>query len=422
MNENFLSFIWKFQLYQSNSLLFDGEKMEVIHPGELNCDSGPDFFNAKIKVGDTIWVGNVEVHLKASDWYRHGHDKGPAFDNVILHITGQNDQAVYTSKGRLVPTLELLFDKTYLVNYNELMVKQKWIPCAERIASIDPIIISSWFSKIGVERLESRTLHILDNLSNTVNDWDEAFYRQLARSYGFHVNSQPFEALANATPYKILKKYSDNLLRLEALLFGQAGLLCDDYSNDDYYVKLKTEYEFLHSKYHLQSVEPHVWKFMRLRPGNFPSIRIAQFAALIHQTPSLFSVILDAEHLSLLLEIFTYDVSEYWRTHYTFGNVSHPVRKSMGLESAKIIIINTIVPFYFIYGKKLGLTKYQDKAMQFLEQIEAEDNSLITQWRNLGIKPQNAFDTQALLQLKSEYCDKKRCLDCGIGAKIIITK
>jgi len=422
MSEEFLSFIWKYRLYNPESLYLEGEKMEVIHPGELNFDSGPDFFNTKIKIGDTLWAGNAEVHVKASDWNSHNHDQNPAFDNVILHITEQNDLPVFTSKGRQIPTIAMTFDKAYLENYNELMIKQKWISCADRIASVDAIVISSWVGKVGVERLESHTVHVLGNLTDTTNNWEEAFYRQLARSYGFHINSQPFEALAMTIPYKILKKHSHNLLQVEALLFGQAGFLHDDYNEDEYYVKLKTEYEFLRSKYHLHPVDTHVWKFMRLRPGNFPTIRVAQFAALIHCHASLFSIILDTADLNSLFNLFAVDVSEYWRTHYTFGNISRPMRKLIGADSTKIIIINTIVPFYFIYGKKLGIPQFQDKAMQFLEQIEAETNSIITQWRSLKINPKNAFESQALLQMKNEYCEKKRCLECGIGAKIITAK
>ena len=421
MNEEFLSFIWKYRLYKADNLNLEGEQIEIIYPGELNIDSGPDFFNAKIKIGDTLWVGNAEVHSKASDWNRHNHDQNAAYDNVILHITEQNDMPVFTSKGRQVPAIEMIFEKKYLHIYNELMLKQKWIPCADSINSVDSIILSSWLSKMGIERLETRTNHILDNLTHTTNDWDEAFYRQLARNFGFHVNSQPFDSLAMATPYKIIKKHSHNLIQLEALLFGQAGLLFDDHNQDEYYVKLKEEYEFLRSKYYLHPIDTHIWKFMRLRPGNFPTIRIAQFAQILHHNSTLCSIILDTENLNSLLQLFAVDVSEYWQAHYTFGNVSHPVRKLLGLESAKAIIINTVVPLYFLYGKKMGLPQYQDKALLFLEQIEAETNSTITQWKNLNIIPKNAFDSQALLQLRNEYCDKKRCLKCGIGAKIIVS-
>ena len=419
MNEEFLSFLWRHRLYNPDKLSLDGENVEVIHPGELNRDSGPDFFNTKLKVGGTIWAGNVEIHLRASDWNKHGHDKNAAFDNVILHITAENDHPVYTSKGRLVATLALDFDKINLSNYNILISSKKWISCADDFSTVDQMILSSLISKLGVERLESRTNQILANLDITINDWDEAFYRQIARSYGFHVNSQPFAALAKSIPYNIVRKHCHERTQLEAMFFGQAGFLLDDYSDDGYYNQLKKEYEFLRNKYNLQPVETHLWKFMRLRPGNFPTVRIAQFVSLLGSNTSLFSSILSVANLEALYDFLSNDVSEYWKKHYTFGNQSRPVDKKIGKESAKVIIINTIAPFYFIYGKELGLTQYQDKAMRFLEEIDAEDNSIIREWKQLGIKPKSAFDSQALLHLKNEYCDKKRCLDCSIGVKII---
>jgi hypothetical protein len=419
MTEEFLSFIWQYKLYKPDTLHLGGEKVTVIYPGELNRNAGPDFFNTKLKIGDTIWAGNVEVHIKASDWNTHEHDTNPAFDNVILHITHQNDQPVYTSGGRQVATLALEFDEVYFRNHNALLGTQKWIPCADDLGSVDAIFLSSFMSKLGIERLEGRTRQITDNLDQTVNDWDEAFYRQIARSFGFHVNSQPFESLARSIPYIIVKKYSHDLTQLEALFFGQAGFLHDDYNSDDYYNKLKTEYRFLRAKYKLQPLDTYLWKFMRLRPNNFPAVRIAQFSALIHRNPSLFSGILEAESLDHLLEKLSVDVSEYWHNHYLFDRPSVSAIKLMGKESAMIIIMNTIVPFYFTYGKKMGLPQLQDKALQFLEEIEAEDNSTIKQWRQSGIIPRNAFDSQALLQLKNEYCDKKHCLACAIGAKII---
>jgi len=419
MTEEFLSFLWKYQLYSAEKLFVDGERIEIVQPGEHNHHAGPDFFNSKIKIGNTIWAGNVEIHLKASDWYRHGHDKNAAFDNVVLHIVFENDQPIYTSKGRHVATVKLEFDSKHLSNYDSLTINKKWIPCVDYLPVIDPIIITSMLSKMGIERLEYRTDQIIDNLDKTINDWDESFYWQIARSYGFHVNSQPFEALARSVPYHIVKKHSHNQTQLEAIFFGQAGFLLDDYSNDEYYNKLRKEYDFLKVKYNLQPVETHIWKFMRLRPGNFPTIRIAQFIGLLSRNTSIFSSLLDAKDLESLYILLSADVSEYWRSHYTFGNMSRSVTKTLGRDSAKILIINTIAPFYFIYGKKLGLVHFEDKAMQILEDIEAEDNSIIKDWKQHGIKPKSAFDSQALLHLKNEYCDKKRCLDCGIGIKII---
>lgn len=419
MNEEFLSFIWKYGLYEYGNFYSEGEKIEIIHPGDHNRDSGPDFFNAKIKIGDTIWVGNAEIHVKASDWNRHNHDQNSAFDNVILHITYNNDIQIYTSKALKVPAIELRFNQHYLENYNFLMTDQQWIPCSDQLKKIDPFIVSSWLSKVGVERLESRIEPIKENLAETTNNWEEAFYRQMTRSFGFHVNSYPFEALAKATPYITIKKHAHDILQLEALLFGQAGFLGNDYSDDTYYNKLKTEYQFIKTKYTLHPMDVHLWKFMRLRPVNFPTVRIAQLAALIHRDPTLFSLLFDAKKLSSIYQILIGDLSDYWNTHFTFGNESKFRRKTLGVESAKIIAINTIVPFFFVYGKMMGNTDIQDRAMQFLELIEPEENSEIRNWKKVGILPKNAFDSQALLQLKSGYCSKRRCLECGIGSRII---
>jgi Protein of unknown function (DUF2851). len=419
MTEEFLSFLWKYRLYDADCLKVEGNKIQVLSTGELNRDSGPDFFNARLKMDDTIWAGNIEIHQKASDWNRHGHDKNAAFDNVVLHITGENDAPVYTSKGRHVPTIILNFDPLHLSKYNSLMQTNRWIPCADYLLSVEPVIISSILSKMGIERLEFRTNLITDDLGKSINDWEEVFYRYLARSFGFHVNSHPFEMLARSIPYIMVKKHGHQRLQLEALFFGQAGFLLDDYSKDDYYNSLREEYNFLRAKYDLQTIEPHLWKFMRLRPGNFPTIRIAQFVAMLNTNVSLFAAVLDASTTKSLHEILLADVSAYWQNHYTFGNPSPLKSKSLGRLSADVLIINTIVPFYFIYGKKTGKVEFQDKAMKFLEEIEAEGNAIVRLWKQVGIKPKNAFESQALLHLKSEYCDRKRCTECGIGVKII---
>jgi Protein of unknown function (DUF2851). len=419
MTEAFLSFLWKYRLYNPECLAIAGDKIEVVHPGELNLHSGPDFFNTQIKIGETLWAGNLEVHVKASDWNLHNHDKNAAFDNVVLHITADNDQPVYTSKGREVPTLALEFPVIFLTSYQNLYKCTRQIPCSESIAAVDGFTTAAWLSKLGIERLEAKISQIDQNMESTINDWEESFYWQLARSFGFHVNAQLFEALAKSVPFSIVRKHSHNLQQMEALFYGQAGFLKDDYSNDEYYNSLRKEYCFFRSKYNLSPIEPHLWKFMRLRPGNFPTIRIAQFVSLMYKETSLFSNILEANDLKLLQQLLQAALSEYWETHYTFGNVSKPSKKTMGLKSVNVLIINTIVPFYFLYGKKLAQEKYQDKAVQMLEELEAEENVIIREWKHYGIKPGNAFDSQALLHLKSEYCDKRRCLECGIGLKII---
>lgn len=419
MTEEFLSFLWRYQLFNTDQLLVDGGRVEVIHPGELNPHAGPDFFNSKIKIGDTLWAGNVEIHLKASDWYRHNHDKNAAFDNVILHITADDDQPVYSSKGRKIATATLNVNTTHLANYRALVENTKWISCADYLPDVEHIIITSLLGKMGIERLEQHATQVTSLLDKSVNNWDEAFFWQVARSYGFHVNSQPFEALARSIPYQVIRKHAGNTTQLEALLFGQAGFLQDDYSTDDYYLTLRKEYEFLKVKYSLRPIQVHTWKFLRLRPANFPTIRIAQLAGLLSRNTSLFAEVLGATNTTALYKLFSSEVSEYWRNHYTFGNPSPSASKALGKHSAQIIMINVMAPFYFIYGKKLGLPQFEDRAIQILEEIEAEDNSVIKQWKSHGIKAKNAFDSQSLLHLKNEYCDKKRCLDCSIGVKII---
>lgn len=419
MNEEFLSFLWRYQLFNTEQLFVNGDKVEVMQPGEHNKHAGPDFFNSKIKIGNTIWAGNVEIHLKASDWYRHNHDKNAAFDNVILHITAENDQPVYSSKGRKIATATMNICETHLANYKTLIENTKWIACADYLPGIDSIVTASVLSKTGIERLEGRAAQITELLDTSVNNWEEVFFWQIARSYGFHVNSQPFEALARSIPYQVVKKHTDNQMQLEALFFGQAGFLLDDYSTDEYYNILRKEYEFLHAKYNLKSIDVHTWKFMRLRPANFPTIRIAQFIGLLCRSTSVFSEILETKDIASLYKLFSSDVSEYWCNHYTFGSLSPFASRALGKQSARIIFINTIAPFYFIYGKKHGLTQFVDRAIQMLEEIGAEDNAIIKQWKQHGIKPRNAFESQSLLQLKSEYCEKKRCLDCSIALKII---
>lgn len=419
MTEAFLSFLWKYRLYNPECMIVDGDEIEVVHPGELNHNSGPDFFNTQLKIGDTLWAGNLEVHVKASDWNLHNHDKNAAFDNVVLQITAENDLPVYTSKGRKVPTITLKYPEVYLTSYESLYKCTRQIPCADSIPTVDGFTASAWLSKLGIERLQARTNQIEQSLDATINDWEESFYWQLARNFGFHVNAQPFEALAKSVPHTVVRKHSHNLQQMEALFFGQAGFLKDDYSNDEYYNSLRKEYDFLQVKYNLTPIEPHLWKFMRLRPGNFPTIRIAQFVSVLHKETSIFSNILEATDLKSLQKLFMVTLSNYWETHYTFGHKSKPSKKSIGLKSTNILITNTAVPFYFLYGKRLAQEKYQDKAVQILEELEVEENVIIREWEQYGLKPQNAFDSQALLHLKAEYCDKRRCLECGIGLKII---
>lgn len=420
MKEDFLHFVWKHGLYDKSNLLADnGETIEVLNPGEQNHDAGPDFFNAKIKSENTTWVGNVEVHVRSSDWKRHHHDTDKAYDNVILQVVADHDTRVYRTSGQPIPTLELTFNPKIYTNYLHLLKNQEWIPCEASIFKVDPFHLKHWLQSVLVERLLEKSREIKSMLDLQNQDWDETFYQQLARNFGFKKNAEPFELLAKSLPYKYLAKHRDNLLQVEALLFGQAGMLNDLLAEDQYYLSLKKEYAFLKEKFSLNPIGEHLWKFLRLRPSNFPTLRIAQFAVLIHRSERMFSRLLHCKTLEEAEALFTVSASSYWDNHYRFHKNTRKKKKLLGRDAVNVLIINTVVPFLFLYGIEKNLTEYKERALDFLEKIPAEKNSIILKWNSLGIKADNAFYSQALLQLKYKYCKFKRCLDCTVGREII---
>jgi hypothetical protein len=418
MSEEFIQYIWKQQLFKQRSYLAStGEKVEILQPGEQNFDAGPDFINARIKIWNTIWAGNCEVHQHASDWLKHGHNQDNAYDSVILHVVVHCDSVAKTTANRIVPTIELKFDKKLEKNYQNLLDSQQWIPCAALISQIEKFHITHWLTKLTVERLEQRTEDILRHLTFSKNNWEETFYHYLARSFGFKVNAIPFELLAQSIPYSILGKHKENLFQIEALLFGQSGLL--DIPSDNYSNMLNAEYLFLQKKYALRPMPAHLWKFLRLRPSNFPTVRIAQFAALTCQSTNLFSKIIEAESVSALDSLFQLKASSYWDTHFKFGAISKLQKKNLTRESIHLLLVNAIIPFIFVYGKQKNLSNYLEKAITFLETLGPEKNSIILKWNKIGINSVKAFDTQALLQLKAQYCQQKKCLQCEIGNRLI---
>ncbi len=420
MTEEFLQYIWKHNLFAQKPVrAFTGEKIEVLTTGEHNKDAGPDFFNAKIKIDDTTWVGNVEIHLKSSDWLKHKHDKDKAYDNVILHVVLVNDAEITRTNGEIITTVRLNFDKKLFAHYQKLLQSQLWIPCENDFHKVEKFIIAHWLNNLLVERLENKSDYILQNLSLNKNNWENTFYQQLARNFGFKLNADPFELLAKSLPVVYLAKHKNNLLQIEALLFGQSGLLNDNFSDDEYFQNLKKEYKFLRHKFNLKPVDKHLWKFLRLRPSNFPTLRISQFAALIYKSTALFSKIIEVNGIKELNKLFEISASEYWDTHYVFNKGAKKKKKILGKTAFNIIVINTIVPFLFVYGKSKDNEVYKNKAIKLLEELKSEKNSIINNWEKTGIKAANAFYSQALLQLKNEYCAKKRCLKCQIGNKII---
>jgi hypothetical protein len=421
MTEEFLHHIWKFRLFdQLNLQTTTGETIEIVKVGNNNFDAGPDFFNAQLRVGNTLWVGNVEIHINASDWKKHSHQNDKAYDNIILHVVYNADTPIYRSSGEAMPTIELKdrIEKKIYQNYLNFKTSRDWIPCEKQIQSVPQLIINSTLDRLLLERLERKSISISDNLKLNNNNWEETFYQQLARNFGFKTNSEPFELLAKSLPSIFLAKHKNSILQIEALLFGQAGLL-DDHLEDKYLQALQNEYVFLKQKFKLQSIDAHLWKFLRLRPVNFPTIRIVQFSNLIFNSSHLFSRIIEIEKYQDFKKLMNVDVSEYWHTHYVFDKNSASAKKHLGDDSINNIIINTVVPFLFVYGKQKDDIKYIERALKFLEQTVGENNSIIKKWNTLKLPVKNAYSTQALLQLKNEYCNYKKCLSCNIGSYLL---
>ncbi|MCD4771973.1 MAG: DUF2851 family protein [Bacteroidales bacterium] len=417
MKEEFLYYIWKYRLFNKNIYTSDGESLQIIKSGERNHDSGPDFFNAKIKIGKTIWAGNVEIHINSSDWYKHNHQEDKAYDNIILHVVYQNELSIFRKSGEKIPTIELknTFDIKLLDRYYDFMSSKTWIPCEKLISFTDKFIVFSWLESLLIERLEKRSLQIISSLMNNKNNWEQTFYEHLAMNFGFKLNSEAFVMLARSLPIKYLLKHKDNNFQVEAMLFGQAGFLKGQFI-ETYPFELKKEYEFLQKKYSLKPIDTHIWKFLRLRPSNFPTIRISQFASLICKSSSLFSKILENKNIVDTSNIFEISTSRYWDNHYTFKKLSaKKTQKIIGNNTRDLLIINTIVPFLFTYGKIKKNEKYIEKALKFLEETKGEINSITKKWKTLSLNTSTAYHTQALLELKNNYCDQKICLDCRIG-------
>jgi len=421
--EDFLHYIWKFRLFDREKLTTcDGEELEIFSVGMHNSDSGPDFQNARLRIGETMWAGNVEVHLSSSDWQKHGHAADNAYDNVILHVVYRDDQPLTLTNGRRVPTLELqnrISPDLYNRYHNLVFGSQAIIPCEASIASVDRLTLHNWLTRVLVERLEKKSAAVIDALNLNRGDWEETFYQFLAANFGFKINALPFELLAKSLPQNILAKHKNNPLQIEALIFGQAGFLAASFK-DEYPQKLKREYEFLRKKYNLTPIENHLWKFMRLRPQNFPTIRLAQFAALIVRSNHLLSKVLEIKDVHGLRNLFTeIKVDLYWENHYRFEVESAPSAKNLGHASVDIILLNTLALFLFSYGKHNQLQNYISRSLRLLENLPNEKNHITEDFATLGVEIKTAFESQALLELKNSYCSYKKCLQCGVGNKIL---
>ena len=421
MNEEFLHHAWKYGLFRRSKLSgISGESIEILNSGRHNFDSGPDFFNAQLKINGQLWAGNVEIHVRSSDWNRHFHSQDAAYDNVILHVVHTHDEKIERRNREAIPTLELekILYRDAWRRYLELKRSGDEIPCGKQLEEVDAFTFHHWLDRVLVERLEAKSLTIIARIAANRNDLEESFYQLLARNFGFKVNEDPFEALARSLPLAILARHRDKPFQVESLLFGQAGLLQTGF-REKYPRALKREYGFLQKKYSLSPLSSSLWKFMRMRPVNFPSLRIAQFSHLMNRSAGLFSSMLEAGSVEEFHRLLACEPHEYWDHHYTFGARAAHRKKHLGREAINNIIINTIAPVLFVFGKQRGEEKYVERSLSLLEAVEGENNSIIRKWRALGMPVRTAAHSQALLQLKKEYCDKKKCLHCGIGAKLL---
>ena len=400
----------------------EGEEIGIFNQGTLNSNAGPDFSNARIKIGAIDWIGSVEIHTQSSEWNHHHHEQDKAYDNVILHLVWQHDRAIQRTDKTFLPTLELRgrVQESLIYTYRKLVNSAFSIPCRRSLPGIDELIKLSMMEKALMSRLERKADEVKALYRQNENNWEETFYQLLSRNFGFKINAEPFFQLAKSLPLKTLLKQGDKLDQIEALLFGQAGFL-EGAKGDEYYLKLKREHRLLTQKYSLQQskMSKAQWRFLRLRPGNFPSLRLAQLGGIIHYRKNLFSSVLHCDDLKSLVELFTVNPSEYWLGHYQFTKKSKSEWHTLGQASILSVIINTVVPVWVAYGKMMDEHRYVDQAIKILQQIPAEENKITKTWKEAGISTQSSFDSQALIELFNNFCQKKNCLNCNIGACLV---
>ena len=430
--EQLLHYTWKHKLYPLKELTTsDGQRVEIVDPGLHNRNAGPDFFNAKIRIGSTMWVGNVEIHDKSSDWYQHGHDKDSRYDNVVLHVAAELDTEVMKSNGEYVPQLQLSVPDDVLTHYDELQKTDEYPPCYKVIPHLSALIIHSWMAALQTERLEQKTEAIRKRAELCNGSWEDAYFVTLARNYGFGINGEVFEQWAYNIPLNAVAHHRDDLFQIEAIFMGQAGLLeldsipeyyQKDALNDGYFAKLRNEYQYLAHKFSMKPIDFKLWRFLRLRPQNFPHIRISQLANLYYQQKAGLSQLIECETLEELKQVLKSQVTPYWETHYTFGSTSPKNEKHLSYGSINLLMINTAIPMLFAYGRHTTKEVLCDKAFDFLEQLKAENNHIIRMWQQVGLPVKTAGDSQALIQLKKEYCDKKECLRCRFGYEYLRRK
>ena len=410
MKEEFIYYLWENRLLSKDLHTVDGDSLFVKSVGVRNYDSGPDFLDARIRIGNTLWVGHVEIHVNASDWFRHGHQDDDAYKNVVLHVVYCND-----TDRLAIPTLEVKgkFDESIYEKYEGFLKSRKWIPCERLIAGIQQFTWLSWLERVVVERLETEVKDVFSKLAANNYDWEETLYQRIMRYCGLKVNNEAFERLAKLLPLRILRKHIDNPIQIEAMFFGCAGFLEQEFT-ESHPVLLQREFKILKSKFNLTVMPKAYWKFLRLRPPNFPTVRLAQMASLVCTFDSLFSKLQTVDDLDSVRNLFKVEVDEYWDTHFLFEKPSREQKKHLGATSIDVLIINAVVPVLFSYGIYHDDDDLKARSLGFLNVMEPEDNIVIRKFEKLGVNALNAQQTQALLHLYNSYCRKRKCLKCRV--------
>lgn len=417
MREEFLHFIWLYQLFDHSRLKTDeGEVLLILQPGIHNLNSGPDFSEARIRIGENIWVGNVEIHIKSSDWYAHNHHLDSAYNNVVLHVVYEDESTIEKKDKPNIPVFNLKgrIDLIKFLQWQKLVNRPDWIPCKNRFSEVPKIVKLQAIERMAVERLERKTKGVNQILNQLKGHWEQTLLIMLCRSLGAKVNAAPFQILAELIPFKLIKKLKGNRLCIEAILFGIAGFLKDP-SVDEYYKKLFEEYTFLKHKYSFKEMNTIHWKFMRMRPANFPVLRIAQLAVILDKWDHLIEQLYYHSSAKKLVSILQQPINTYWKSHYRFEKISKEKSHRMGITMVNNIIINAFVPFLYAYGKAHGNEEQQENALETLQGTKAEKNNIISGWKTLELIPENAFETQGLIELKNEFCTFKKCLTCKVG-------
>ncbi|MFY0628324.1 MAG: DUF2851 family protein [Reichenbachiella sp.] len=423
MRESFLHFIWQFQKFEALDLeTSEGLKVQVFSIGEYNTDAGPDFLNAKVQIGKITWYGNVEIHINSSDWESHSHQNDEAYNNVILHVVWSNDRLVHKLNGADLPVIELKnrVNQKLLKRCDELLKSPEKIPCQNIIHQVKKIDIIANLEKMGIARLENKSSSILDLLRENNGSWEETTYQLLAKNFGFKTNEEPFLRLTKILPFRLISKVVNNPIQVESLIFGVAGFLPLE-SQDPWVMQLISEFRFLSKKYGLinQCLLKVEWKFLRMRPGNFPTVRLSQFASFLCANPNFFQLFIGFTKNQEVVKMFTNKPSEYWANNYDFDKPSKRKKSGMGIQSIEVMIINTVVPLLAAYGLQTSNDNYMEKATDLLMELKSEKNKIIEEWATIDIESKNAFDSQALIGLRNDFCLKNKCLSCKIGVSLI---